>query len=99
MRHGGLGAGKTVFARSGEELGSRRKIVSPSSPSPRHIGSLTLYHRSLPPFEEREAEGIGLEEVLYGKGMRGGMGGKNQLHVAKMLYKHRFSILDEAGGP
>ena len=46
--------------------------------------------RSLPPFREREAEGIGLEEVLYGKGMRGGMGGKNQLHVAKMLYKHRI---------
>ena len=70
---GELGAGKTVFCKGvGESLGiPADRIVSPSfTMLTEHVGSVTLYHIDAYRLSgDREAEGIGLEEALYGEGI------------------------------
>lgn len=70
---GELGAGKTVFCKGiGEALGiPQDRIVSPSfTIVTEHPGKVTLYHVDAYRLSgEREAEGIGLDEILCGDGV------------------------------
>jgi tRNA threonylcarbamoyladenosine biosynthesis protein TsaE len=70
---GDLGAGKTVFCKGiGEALGiPQERIVSPSfTIVTGHEGKMPLYHVDAYRLSgEREAEDIGLDELLYGEGV------------------------------
>ena len=103
---GDLGAGKTVFCKGvGEALGiPPDRIVSPSftiltehgSDRP---GSLPLYHADLYRLSGvREAEGIGLDEALYGDGIcLVEWAEKIASLLPKCCINVKFSILDESG--
>ncbi|MBM2829169.1 MAG: hypothetical protein HW408_1701 [Actinobacteria bacterium] len=89
---GDLGAGKTV------------RIVSPSftiltEHGSERPGSLPLYHADLYRLSgEREAEGIGLEEALYGDGIcLVEWAEKIASMLPKCCINVKFSILDESG--
>ena len=99
---GELGAGKTVFCKGiGEALGiPQERIVSPSfTIVTEHLGAVTLYHVDVYRLSgEREAEGIGLEEILYGDGVCVVEWAEK---IASMLpnccIKVKFLFLDESG--
>jgi len=103
---GDLGAGKTVFCKGvGEALGiPPDRIVSPSftiltEHGSERPGSLPLYHADLYRLSgEREAEGIGLEEALYGDGIcLVEWAEKIASMLPKCCINVKFSILDESG--
>ncbi|MBI5575743.1 MAG: tRNA (adenosine(37)-N6)-threonylcarbamoyltransferase complex ATPase subunit type 1 TsaE [Deltaproteobacteria bacterium] len=100
--YGELGAGKTVFCKGiGEALGiAPERIVSPSfTIVTEHSGTLTLYHMDAYRLSgEREAEEIGLDEILYGSGVCVVEWAENIASLLPNRCIHvKFFISDESG--